>query len=293
MTTSTTNSCVSTKQRTLQADQKIEGIGLFTGAHVSVCFQKAHENHGIIFQRVDLPDQPCIPASLEHVYETPRCTQLADGPAHISTVEHMLSAFAAYQIDNVLVQLKGPELPAGDGSANMYVDLIERGEVMSQPTHRKVYKLKNSVSWSHGDTHLIAIPSDEYRISYTLHYPHSSFLKSQYYSFVVSAENYREQIAPCRTFSLYEEVAPMLERGLLKGGGLNNGVVIKGDSVLNPDGIRFADEPVRHKILDLMGDLSLMGIPFTAHIIAIRSGHFSNVSFAKVLRKQLILETNE
>ena len=138
-----------------------------------------------------------------------------------------------------------------------------------------------------------SLPSDEYQISYTLHYPHSQFLRSQYFSFRVDPDEYAQEIASCRTFSLYEEVAPMLEKGLLRGGGLDNGVVIKDDHVLNPEGVRFFNEMVRHKILDLIGDLSLMGIRFKAHIVAIRSGHFSNVSFAKVLKEQLMKETSE
>jgi UDP-3-O-[3-hydroxymyristoyl] N-acetylglucosamine deacetylase len=281
------------KQVTLKTDQELQGVGLFSGAKTSVAFREAKENHGIVFQRVDLPNQPLIPASLTSVQEAVRCTQLVQGSANILMVEHLLSALSAYQIDNLLVQLKGPELPMGDGSASMYVDLIQKAKIIPQLVNRKVYSLKTPVSWSHNEIHLIAIPSDEYRISYTLHYPHSKFLRSQYLSFRVNPEEYAQEIASCRTFALYEEVAPMLKKGLLPGGGLENGVVIKDDHVLNPEGVRFFNEMVRHKILDLMGDLSLMGIKFKAHIIAIRSGHFSNVSFARVLKEQLIKETSE
>ncbi len=275
-------------QKTLKKSTSITGVGLFTGEKVEVVLLPAPEDTGIVFQREDLPLKPKLPACLSFVKETPRCTRLGSNGTSVQTVEHLLSALSAYQIDNLLIQINGPELPACDGSARAFVELIEEAGIQFQNKKRNCFVLEKPVYWSYQQTHLIALPSSEYRISYTMHYPHSLFLKSQYYSFCVNWNAYKQEIAPSRTFSLYEEIEPMLKSGLLKGGGLDNGVVIKGNVVMNPDGVRFHDEMVRHKILDLVGDLSLIGIPFRAHIIAIRSGHFSNVAFARELKNYIL-----
>ena len=207
--------------------------------------------------------------------------------ATIKTVEHLMSALSALKIDNLLIEVDGPELPACDGSAIQYVGMIEKAGIKELDVLRKIYKLGKIVQFTKGGTHLIAIPAEEFQISNTLYYPHSNFLRSQFFSFKVNSEGYKKDIAPSRTFSLYEEIEPMLKKGLLKGAGLENGVVIKDEKVANPDGLRFTDEMVRHKILDLLGDLSLIGKPFLAHIIAIRSGHFANVEFAREILNNL------
>lgn len=278
------------RQKTLQKEVEISGVGLFTGqkTHLRLIPEKA--NTGIIFCRKDLPHQPLIPAVVGNVRKTPRCTILHENKegATITMVEHLLSALKAYGIDNLRIELEGPEIPVGDGSARGFVELIEKSGLSLQSEEKRVYTLDRPIHFSEGDTHLVALPADEFKISYTLHYPHSSFLKSQYYSLSVNDATYKEAISPCRTFSLYEEIAPLLEKGLLKNVGLENGVVIKGDGVMNPEGLRFPDEMVRHKILDLIGDLSLVGFTFYAHIVSIRSGHSSNVAFASLLRDQFL-----
>jgi UDP-3-O-[3-hydroxymyristoyl] N-acetylglucosamine deacetylase len=270
-------------QKTLKRDASISGIGLFTGEKVLLRLLPAPANSGIVFQRVDLPTKPCIPARLEYVSDTMRCTRLSLKSVSLIMVEHLLSALSAFDVDNVLIQMEGSEIPAGDGSSQTFVDLLEQAGVATQGAPRNYLTLKEPIFWSEKDTHLIALPDDHFRISYTLHYPRSPMLRSQYLSLPIDRETYSEEIAPCRTFSLYEEIAPLIEKGYLKGGGLENAVVIQGDRVLNPEGVRFADEMVRHKILDLIGDLSLLGKKLKAHIVAIRSGHSSNIAFAKKL----------
>ncbi|MEN9654908.1 MAG: UDP-3-O-[3-hydroxymyristoyl] N-acetylglucosamine deacetylase [Chlamydiota bacterium] len=277
-------------QKTLKKWATASGIGLFTGETCMVRIGPAPVNQGIVFARVDLPHSPLISARLDNVKETPRSTRLGTEAASVVLVEHLLSALYAYGIDNATVEVSGPELPAGDGSAEMYVHLIEQAGIEVQDEIAVVGFLKQPVYWSEGDVHLIALPAPELRLSYTMHYPHSPLLRSQYYSFSVSPLRYRQDIAPCRTFSLYEEIMPYVEKGLVKGGGLDNGLVIQGDRILNPGGARFDDEMVRHKILDLLGDLSLIGIRFRGHVIAVRSGHFSNVAFARVLFEALTAE---
>jgi UDP-3-O-[3-hydroxymyristoyl] N-acetylglucosamine deacetylase len=168
--------------------------------------------------------------------------------------------------------------------------MIEEVGVVELDTQLTPVSLKHPVYYSCGDIHLVALPSDEYRISYTLHYPKTAVIKSQYYSGVVSKDRFIKDLAPCRTFALYEEISYLMDNGLIKGGSLDNAVVIMNDVVLSKEGLRFDDEMVRHKVLDLIGDLSLVGIPFNAHIIAICSGHHSNVELAKKIYSQITTE---
>jgi len=254
----------------------------------------APENTGIIFKRIDLPGNPEVPAFVENVKETTRSTILAKDGTIIRSVEHVLSALKAYEIDNVIIEINAVEVPVGDGSAGPFVEMIERCGVNCQVQEKKLFRLSTPIFWSQGNVHLVGLPSDDLRVSYTLSYPNSNLLRSQFYSFHVNEEAYKEEIAPSRTFSLYEEIIPLIENGEVKGGNLDNGVIIKGDSVINPEGLRFQhDEMVRHKILDLIGDLSLVGENFLAHIIAIRSGHFSNVAFAREIANYIKLEKHQ
>ncbi|MBF8263651.1 MAG: UDP-3-O-acyl-N-acetylglucosamine deacetylase [Parachlamydiales bacterium] len=270
-------------QKTLKREVFISGVGLFTGEKVSIRIRPAPAGHGIVFQRIDLPNKPVIAAQIENVSDILRCTRLKTADASVITVEHLLSAFSAYEIDNLHIDVEGPEIPAGDGSSQPFVELIEGAGIAEQDAPKKIKTLSQPVYWTEKEIHLIALPSLERRVSYTLHYPQSALLRSQFFSLLINPDSYKAEIAPCRTFSLYEEIAPLIEKGLIKGGGLENAVVIRGEKILNPGGIRFPDEMVRHKILDLIGDLSLLGNGLRAHIIAIRSGHASNIAFAKTL----------
>jgi len=278
------------KQRTLKRSIAASGVGLFTGAQVSLKLCPNEECTGIIFKRVDLPDAPELPARLEFVQATPRCTMIGDGHISIQTVEHLLAALRAYEIDNAIIEITGSEVPVFDGSSLEFVSLIEQAGIAELEETKKQIKLQTPIAWSQGDITLIAIPSDEFRVSYTLHYPHSSFLGTQFYSFVFDQKRFKQEIAPCRTFSIYEEIAPMIEKGLIRGGSLTNAVIIKENKVVNPEGLRFPDEMVRHKVLDLIGDLSLVSLNFLAHVIAVRSGHTSNIAFAKELYNHMKME---
>ncbi len=240
---------------------------------------------------MDLPHQPILAARSEYVQGTPRCTIIGNGTDSVQTVEHLLAALRAYDIDNVLIEITGCEVPIFDGSSRHFIAMIEEGGICELEGEKEVVRLKNPIFWSQGDIHLIALPSEEYRISYTLHYPHSKTIGTQFYTFSLDEERFKNEIASCRTFSIYEEIAPMIEKGLVKGGSLDNAVIIKGDEVVNPGGLRYADEMVRHKVLDLIGDLSLVP-PFLAHVIAVRSGHASNNAFAKQLFKQIKMENS-
>jgi UDP-3-O-[3-hydroxymyristoyl] N-acetylglucosamine deacetylase len=270
-------------QTTIQREVRTAGVGLFTGEKVALALLPAKADSGIVFRRVDLAGHPEIPAHLSFVKPANRTTRLERDFTSVHMVEHLLAALSAMGIDNVIVEIEGPEVPAGDGSSNLFVEMVEKAGLVQLDEKRRYLKIESPHYFSEGGVHLIALPADEFRISYTMHYPESKFLGSQYYSVKVDPKNFKKEIAPCRTFSLYEEIMPFIEKGLIKGGGLDNALVIRNDQVLNPGGARFKDEMVRHKILDLIGDLSLIGIPILGHILSVCSGHASNVAFARVI----------
>jgi UDP-3-O-[3-hydroxymyristoyl] N-acetylglucosamine deacetylase len=272
-------------QKTIKREVIASGIGLFTGEQVSIKIVPAPQNYGIVFQRVDLPGKPEIPAQLDFVREAPRCTRLATPKASIHMVEHLLSALCALGVDNAKIEVTGPEILAADGSAKLFVDLIEKAGLESQKSPHQFMQIAEPLYWSEGEVHLVALPADDFRISYTMHYPHSPLLRSQFFTLSLTPDRFKNEIAACRTFSLYEEILPFIEKGMIKGGGLENALVIKNDQILNPEGARFPDEMVRHKVLDLIGDLSLLGMRIKGHIISVRSGHSSNVAFAKILAR--------
>lgn len=283
---------ITRQQRTLAAPASFSGIGIHTGQQVSLRFVPAKEGTGIIFKRVDLPSQPIIPATVEYVQDTARSTTIGINDVRIHTVEHVLSAIKANSIDNLCIEISNIEPPVGNGSSDVFVDMIDQVGIVNQDATIPIVKIQQPVYLSEGDIHIVAIPYDGYRISYTLNYPGSPFLRGQFHSLVVNPHNFKHEIAPCRTFSLYKEIAHLMDRGLIKGGSLDNAVVIKDDVILSKGGLFFPDEMARHKILDLIGDLSLIGFDFHAHIIAIRSGHPSNFAFAKKILTYITMENH-
>lgn len=285
-------SSVKRKQRTLQNPISFEGIGLFTGEKAVVKLIPAEEDTGILFFRTDLDQKNVIPATLDCLISSSRCTMLKNGEASVQTIEHFMAALYAFGIGNLIVELSGPEIPIFDGSSQPFIHFIEQAGICEQEGEAIIHTLKNPLYYVHNEVQMIALPANEYRVSYTLHYPHSPFLRSQFFTSVINEEQFSNEIAPCRTFSLYEEVMPLLEKKLIKGGSLENGVIVKGNEVLNPEGVRFNDEMARHKVLDLVGDLALVGCFFTAHIIAIRSGHASNHALALELLKHIKMENS-
>lgn len=276
-------------QRTIGRSVSFSGVGVHTGESVQLRLIPADPGTGIVFKRNDLPGQPLIPATVEYAEGVARQTTLSVGDAVVQTPEHVLSALKAFEIDNAIIELSGGEPPVGDGSSEPFVQMIDGADIVEQEgATTPIVRLTEPVCYSSGETHLIALPSDEFRVSYTMHYPNSSVLGSQYLSLPITTETFKTQIGMCRTFCLYEEISFLIDQGLIKGGTLDNAVVIKEDAVLSKGGLRHPDEPVRHKILDLIGDLSLIGIPLLTHIIAIKTGHKSNVAFAKKLYNHIM-----
>jgi UDP-3-O-[3-hydroxymyristoyl] N-acetylglucosamine deacetylase len=275
------------KQKTLKKEVVFHGRSLFIGQDVVVRLIPTLPNTGIVFRRTDLADAPTIAARTEQVKDATRTTKVVEGDHSVQSIEHFMAAIQANEIDNLIVDISGPEMPIFDGSSQAFMQMIDQAGTVEQEGNKEIYTLDQPVSWTQGDMHLIALPAENYRISYTLHYPQSPYLRSQYYSYIVRPETFRNEIAPCRTFTLYHEIAPLIEKGLLNNANLDCGVVIDGERVLNPDGVRFPDEMVRHKILDIIGDFALLGCTFHAHLIAIKTGHAANHRVAKELRKFL------
>lgn len=277
-------------QTTLKQEVSFSGIGIHTGHEVSLKFCPAQAGTGIVFQRVDLPSKPLIPATVEYVQDTARATTIGIGTTKVHTVEHVLAALHAARVDNILIQLDAPEPPVADGSSQAFLKMIESAGILDQPETKPILRLKEPVYLSHNQIHMVALPADEFKISYTLHYPQIKSIGSQYHSLVVNHENFKNEVANCRTFALYQELKMLMDAGLIRGGSLDNAVVVHDDAVFSKEGMRFSNEMVRHKILDVIGDLALVGFSFHAHIISICSGHTTNVALAKKLLNKLTME---
>lgn len=277
---------------TLRREAEISGIALHTGHEVQMRLLPAEVGTGIVFRRTDLPGAPLVPAHVTSVSETKRCTTIGCGGAQVHTVEHVLSALFALQVDNAVIELSEAEPPAAGGCAQTFVELIQSAGVQEIGGEIPLVTVSHPVYHSSGEVHLVALPSQEYRISYTLDYPQVPALRSQYCSIAIDAESFKEQLASCRTFALYEELSPLMDAGLIKGGSLKSAVVVKGDQILCEGGLRFPNEPARHKVLDLVGDLALalVGAQLMVLVIAIRSGHAANVAFASKLYEHFSVE---
>lgn len=266
---------------TLRSSVTRQGVGLFTGEGVTITLSPLQEGSGVVFERVDVSGHPKLRLDAYAVQQTPRCTVVGNAECSVQTVEHLLAALHAYAVYDVLIQLTGSEVPIFDGSSSVFVEMIEEAG-LEERGKRLVRTLRHPVFFSQGQTHLVALPSSQFIVSYTLHYPHSACLGTQFFSFALAPDLFKEEVAPCRTFALYEEVVFMQEKGWLKGGSLETAVVIKDGAIVNEKGLRFPEEMARHKVLDLVGDLFCVG-PFAAHVLAIRSGHNANNRFAQEL----------
>lgn len=274
-------------QRTIGSEVTFSGVGLHSGERTTVVFKPAPANSGIRFVRTDLADRPEIRADIGSISETDhtRRTVLRRGAVSITTVEHLLAAVHGLGIDNLTIEINTAEPPEPDGSSAPYVEIFKRAGLVDHPEPKRFIEVKTPVAFSANGVEMVALPHDGLKISFTVHYDHA-FVGTQYASFEISEEIFEKQIAPARTFSLLREVESLRKMGLIKGGSLENSVVIGDDGILNKEPLRFPDEFVRHKVLDLMGDLCLLGAPVKAHVIAVRSGHNTNVRLVRMLAGQ-------
>ena len=274
------------KQRTILREVSISGKSLHTGEEVHLSIKPAPAGHGIVFKRTDLFGKPELKPLVEYVTDLVRSTTIADGHAKVNTVEHVLSALSGCGVDNVLVEMDASEPPILDGSAKHFVNLIQQAEPVEQDAEREYFVLDEPISVTRGASSIIALPHDGFRVTCTS--TDDRGIHTQHLSLDVDPESYIAQLAPARTFTVYEDIEELLKLGKIKGGSLDSAIVIKGDKILSKEPLRFKDEFVRHKILDIVGDIVLVGMPIKAHFIAVRPGHALNAELSKVLRQKLL-----
>ncbi len=278
---------MTTKQRTIREIISFEGVGLHSGQKVTMTFKPACADQGLRFVRNDLPGRPEIGVDVANAPETreiSRRTVLKVEEATVSTVEHVLAAIVGLGIDNLVIELDGPEVAEPDGSSVPFVALLKKAGLIEQDAPKRYLEIKSPVSISKDGIELVALPHHGLRISFTIDFPHP-LIGTQYASFEVTEDVFEKQLAPARTFSLVSDVELLKSRGLIKGGSLKNSIVVGDDGILNDEPLRFPDEFVRHKILDLLGDLALLGAPIKGHIIAVKSGHATNIQLVRKLRE--------
>ncbi len=278
-------------QKSVKNKVSYKGVGLHTGKKVTVTLNPAPVNHGIVFVRTDLPSCPHIKVKAAKVVSNERGTSIGEEGVRITTVEHILAALSGLGIGNVIIKMNGEEFPAGDGSALPWVKLIQKAGIALQDASYQSFEVKKPFWIEEDGKRLIILPSEEFKITYTVDFPESP-LKSQFAEFVINEENFIKEIAPSRTFGFMKEVEKLKTEGLVQGGSLKNAVVIDDKGVVNEEGLRFYNEPVRHKILDLIGDLYLLGRPIKAHVIAVKAGHLFHVKLTQNLEKLIEEEEN-
>ena len=266
-------------QQTLAGQSRFSGIGLHSGNKVNLTFLPSQPNTGIRFRRVDLDGQPEINALVENVSDTNRSTTLSKGNVKLHTVEHVLAAFAGACVDNAIVELDSSEPPIADGSSLQYSQMIEKAGIAAQDEVREIYQLEAPVELNSGETHMTAFPHDRLKVTCTSAGNNGRF--TQLFSTEINPDIWRNDISSARTFCYYEEIEHLFKNGLIKGGSLENAVVIRDDAVLTNEPLRYTDEFVRHKILDIIGDLSLIGHPIGAHIVAVCPSHSANCEMAR------------
>jgi UDP-3-O-[3-hydroxymyristoyl] N-acetylglucosamine deacetylase / 3-hydroxyacyl-[acyl-carrier-protein] dehydratase len=299
------------QQRTIKQPVSMSGIGLHTGSIATMTFKPAPENYGIRFRRSDLGGSPEVPADVDHVVDISRGTTIAVGDARVHTVEHVMAALVGLQVDNVIVEIDANEPPVGDGSAKPYVDALLRAGFERQNAPKDYLVIDQTVSYRNEEkkVDIVALPTDDYRITVMVDYNNPA-LGSQHTGLFDLEKEFVTDFAPCRTFCFLHEVEMLHSQGLIRGGNLDNAIVIVdreladdeikritsklgikdavilgSNGVLNNRTLHFPNEPARHKLLDMMGDLALIGVPLKAQILAARPGHASNIEFARKIRK--------
>ncbi|MBR8534301.1 bifunctional UDP-3-O-[3-hydroxymyristoyl] N-acetylglucosamine deacetylase/3-hydroxyacyl-ACP dehydratase [Carboxylicivirga sediminis] len=300
------------KQRTIKTSVSLKGTGLHTGVEVNLTLTPAPVNHGYKFKRIDLEGQPVIDALADNVGFTQRGTVLEKGEAKVSTIEHCLAALVAMRIDNCLIEVDGPEAPILDGSSKFFVEAINKAGIEEQDEERQYFVVKEKMVFEDKERgiKLMALPDDEFSADVKISFDKSLLLSNQYAT-LDSLNDFEEEISACRTFVFLHELEPLLKNNLIKGGDLDNAIIIIDKEIsqeeldkladlfnqprveVQPTGILnnlelvYPNEPARHKLLDVIGDLALCGMPIKGRIMATRPGHMANVEFAKLIRKEI------
>ena len=270
------------KEQTLASEASISGKSLHTGNPVNMTIKPADAGTGFLFCRSDLEGKPSVKADVSFVTDLLRQTTIEDGDAVFHTIEHILSALRGCGVDNAIVELDASEPPICDGSARPFVELIQEAGLVEQDREREFIELADSVAVSSGKSSMIALPYDGFKITCTS--ADDRGLHSQHLSLEIDPETYAEDISKSRTFVVYEDIEELLRQGKVRGGSLDSAIVLKGDKILSKEPLRYADEMVRHKMLDIIGDLTLLGKPLKAHIVAALPGHRLNAELTKAIR---------
>jgi UDP-3-O-[3-hydroxymyristoyl] N-acetylglucosamine deacetylase/3-hydroxyacyl-[acyl-carrier-protein] dehydratase len=272
------------QQQTLREPISYAGIGLHSGNRVSMTFLPAPPNTGLLFRRVDLEGKPEIEAQIENVSDTTRSTTLCKGNVRIHTVEHVLAALSGSGVDNAIIELDANEPPIGDGSARAYCKMVQTAGTVLQGERRNFFHVKTPLEIEIGETSMAVFPHDKLKISCTSSDKQGRF--TQYFTVELTPETWEREVSAARTFCFFEEIEFLIRNGLIKGGSLENAVVIRDDAVLTNEPLRYPEEFVRHKILDIIGDMALIGRPICAHIVAIKPSHAVNCELARRLANQ-------
>jgi UDP-3-O-[3-hydroxymyristoyl] N-acetylglucosamine deacetylase/3-hydroxyacyl-[acyl-carrier-protein] dehydratase len=272
-------------QQTIGHPTSFSGVGLHSGNRVNMTFLPAPANSGIRFRRVDLADKPEIEARVENVAENNRSTTVAKGNVKVHTIEHVLAAFAGYGIDNAIVELDSNEPPIADGSSREFCRMIQEAGIVPQSERREPYKPTAPVELLMGETEMALFPDDGFKITCTSSDKHGRF--TQFFSIEVTPKTWEKELSSARTFCFFEEIEYLIKNGLIRGGSLENAVVIRDDAVLTTEPLRYAEEFVRHKILDIIGDLALLGRPLQGHLIAVKPSHAANCEMARLIGAQM------
>jgi len=274
-------------QRTLKKEIICASIGLHTGRKVNMKIKPAPADTGVLFFRTDLPDSRPIPADFKMVCDTTLATSLGYDGVSVSTVEHILSAFSGMGVDNALIELDSFEVPIMDGSSQPFVEMLKGVGTRTQGKFKKMLVIKKPVSVKNEEGRAMLVPSDEFKITYDIDFAHKA-IGRQSYSFVFSDKNYQDDICRARTFGFLKEVEFLQARGLGLGGSLDNVIILDDKKIVNKGGLRMSDEFVKHKILDAIGDLFLLGMPIIGHFVAYKSGHRLN----NLLLRELMIQEN-
>ncbi len=305
------NSNGQTFQHTIKSDLTLSGAGIHTGQSVTICIKPSAPNTGITFQRVDMEGKPTIKADVDNVVETNRSTTIESKGARVSTIEHLMAALVGMQIDNAVIEINGEEVPILDGSAAPFIEALENIGVQQQDAEKIYYCIDHNITFVDEEkkVEMVALPYHEYRINTLIDF-NSPVLGTQHAS-LKNISDFKKEVASCRTFCFFHELELLLAHNLIKGGDINNAIVVvdkpvspdqvkriseifhkedvevSSEGILNNLELRYPNEPARHKLLDVVGDLALVGFPFKAHIIANRPGHASNVKFAKKIKEHI------
>ncbi len=273
-------------QHTLKKSVSCYGIGLHSGDPVNLTIRPAKANSGIHFFRTDLDDKKGIPAHMDKVVDTRLATTIAEKEMYVSTTEHILAALQGFGVDNANIELDGGEVPIMDGSAGPFILLLKKAGLKKQKALRKVLRITKEITFTSGNTVIKIVPYEGFKVSGTIQFD-DSFIQTQSYSLTLTADNFAKEISRARTFGYVEQVEELWANGLAQGGNLGNVIAIHWDknSILNEDGLRFSDEFIRHKVLDLIGDLALLGCPIMGHVIATHCGHTQHLAFMQQLTK--------